>query len=281
MKKSSFSRVGLLGIVVLFAGCTAGTVIPPNPMQGQGPGSVNVVTPENIQTQQPVQTEQTSQTQENQLSGTVETNDVTFTPAAALDPESVLSQDKIKRLVAAYNEALQITDPKQLIGWGTDVGGMGGDSSLKGSFRFYNTGTLKAAPYKDWNLLVLALGCDGPCDHNPVYRLAQNPSNNDLVILTKYSDDLSDGRIVGLLAVSSQDKNLTIASLDMPKTLAIPDSKSVITLKFADSDYIPDSTRAAKEQGSDNLYLYTKVLFNSTIGPVYANTYDKNTLLSR
>lgn len=267
MKKLSPALLGVLGITVILAGCSADTVTTPISTT-----PVTVLTQTETQTQtQATQTEQTTQTQQSFQVTPVETNEVSFTKTTALTSESVLSQAKITKLVAAYNDNLKITDPKQKIDWGTAYpGGMGGDSSLKGSFRFYNEGKLKVAPYKDWNLLVLALGCDGPCDNNPVYRLAQNPANQDLVMLTKYSDDLSDNRIVGLLAVATQDKKFTISALDLPATLAITDSKAVLKLKFADSEYIPDSI--TYQTGYKDFY--TKVLYNSTIGPVYA--YDTN-----
>ncbi len=211
---------------------------------------------------------------------TPQVNDVSYVTPQEIGSEKVLSPEKIKKLVDTYNANLGYK-PDKLITWDSLIeGGMTGpDEALKSYYTFYKVGKLNMAPYADWDLLVMHLGCDGPCMSGTILRFVQNPANGDLVLLSKLYDLAAGSNYYFdvMKDIYTKDANTTLASLEMPLTLAIPGTSEVVKLKSVDSDYIPENGKGAK----DGIMGYTAAnyktkLFDSIVGPVYANIAGEN-----
>ena len=256
---------GLLAISLVLAGCVTQTAAP-----------TPVATPQTQQvelTQQIQETQQTQQETQQNGSETVNADATYYSHPQQLDADSVLSKTQIDSILAAYNDSMGITDAALKQTWTTVTKKDSTESGVKGYFQFFKSGKIHLSPYQDSDLLVLVLGCDGMCmGYGDFYRFARDPQTHKLVLLSKYlgDDALSDGRILGLKKAITEDKTFDLASLDMPKTLAVPGSDQVVKLKGADNDFLP------LHEGPDSSDPYLTKLFDSAFGPVYTMGDENN-----
>lgn len=166
-----------------------------------------------------------------------------------LDTASVIG-GKEDEIVKAYNEMNGGVQPTPSYKW----------SDIAYFFNFYDVGTIKAEQYKDWKLLVLDLTCDGMCFAHSIYRFAWNNQTDELVLLTKMSNEYTPAYF-GVFKTG--EDSTTVLNGQLPDKIQISETTKYITLVEKDYSYIFKTQEHTLED------LGEVVFTDQTLGDVY------------
>jgi len=245
MKKHLLMALVLAGIFTLSA---CGPAQPePNPLGAPPlPGEIKMKE-EKIQNPEPV-----AEKKEPPAMTLPDDQEVTFSAAKKLDTNVMLK--KYEKDMIATKEMGDITTSSE--DW----------KNVTQLFSFYEIGTIKKSPYKDWRLVVLQVSCDGPCFNAYLYRLAWNREQDKLVFFSKISEKPEGYGISAL--VKNKDDSFTLASLTSPQTISLPEKKGVLVLEQRDRSFIaPGNDPHDSGQGA--------IAFKDPVwGNVYLSTFD-------
>jgi hypothetical protein len=95
-------------------------------------------------------------------------------------------------------------------------------------FKIYKSGVvLTSGKYQDYEYLVLVRNCDDMCDKESYYRVLYSKKNNEMVYLSKYSEEIHAKEDQFLTIANS----ITINGLETPNKIAILNSSLKFLLK--------------------------------------------------
>ncbi len=190
--------------------------------------------------------ENTDQNTENKIFKEVE-----FQALKHLDTNEILKNYKSAMIAEREKDFAPVED------WKTDIADY---------YDFYDAGEIKIEPYKGQRLIILDLGCDGPCGSASVHRFAYDQNSGNLIWLSKLSN--LDYVPAGFNALKkNKDDNFTIKKLEVPQIIMTPDGRNVLNLSINGIDL-----KRPKIAGKEDYYFVKlgKVAFkDAKVGDVY------------
>jgi len=142
-------------------------------------------------------------------------------------------------------------------------------SYVKNMVTFYDVGKIKIKPYQDQKLLVIILGCDGPCMSYQTLRFAWDETSNKLTMLEKMSNLEYLPDFIKPLQKGS-DSNFQIKALDLPNTIMLPDGNNSIQLEQRDVDLKTDKQSEGTDEYGLSFVNLGKPAFNDPrFGTIY------------
>lgn len=192
---------------------------------------VNNTTPDKQVTQPTTKTADASMTvTDNKTTESValapffQTTDIVYNAPKALDTQAVL---------APYKGDMQTLNENAVKAY---QGAPAKWEDLSSLYHFYDSGTIKKAPYDGWKLVVLNMDCDGPCFSANLFRFAWDPNGKKLVELEKMSSsEYAPDEMAAL--TNNSDKNFVISGLIPPQAILFPDGINSIDLAYRDMDF--------------------------------------------
>lgn len=171
-------------------------------------------------------------------------------------PEKLDTREVMKNYIDDIESAIPDT-------YGTDL-----DYTL-GLMAIYDVGEIQKAPYEGHRLLVMSLDCEGPCFSADITRFAWDKAAGTMTVLKNHSvNDFTPMYLESLYAEG--DSSFTLASLELPKTIMLPDGSNSVTLKMKDTDMKTNQNASGDNPyGLRFTYLDEVAFTDDRVGDVY------------
>lgn len=141
--------------------------------------------------------------------------------------------------------------------------------NVLGLISIYDVGEIKKAPYEGQRLLVMSLDCEGTCFSADITRFTWKEATGDMKVLKNHS--VNDFTPIYLeFFYQAGDSSFTLSSLELPKTIMLPDGSDSVTLKMKDTDMKTNQNAGGENPyGLRFTYLDEVAFTDDRVGKVY------------